>query len=113
MRIKMLLGASVLLLAGCTTNHQLTSAGANVRFVDTQPGSECQRLGEVAGMQSNWLNGVSNESSSMRSAANDLRNKAAEIGGNVIYGVSSPSEGLLASFVPLDSKMVGQVYKCP
>ncbi|MBI6549126.1 DUF4156 domain-containing protein [Xenorhabdus lircayensis] len=113
MRIKILLGVSVLLLAGCTTNHQLTSAGVNVRFVDTQPGSECQRLGEIAGTQSNWLNGVSNESSSMRSAANDLRNKAAEIGGNVIYGVNSPSENLLGSFVPLDSKMIGQVYKCP
>ncbi|OKP01644.1 DUF4156 domain-containing protein [Xenorhabdus eapokensis] len=113
MRIKILFGASVLLLAGCTTTHQLTSAGANVRFVDTQPNSQCQRLGEVTGTQSNWLNGVSNESSSMRSAANDLRNKAAEMGGNVIYGINSPSEGLLASFVPLDSKMVGQVYKCP
>ncbi|WP_340614491.1 DUF4156 domain-containing protein [Xenorhabdus thailandensis] len=112
MRIKILFSASVLLLAGCTTAHQLTSAGANVRFVDTQPGSECQRLGEVSGTQSNWLNGVSNESSSMRSAANDLRNKVAE-GGNVIYDINSPSEGLLSSFVPLDSKMVGQAYKCP
>ncbi|MCC8380279.1 MULTISPECIES: DUF4156 domain-containing protein [Xenorhabdus] len=113
MRIKFLLGASVLLLAGCATNNQLTSAGSGVRFVDTQPGSECQRLGEVAGTQSNWLNGVGSESSSMRGAANDLRNKAAEMGGNVIYGVNSPSEGLLNSFIPLDSKMVGQVYKCP
>ncbi|PHM72059.1 DUF4156 domain-containing protein [Xenorhabdus sp. KJ12.1] len=113
MRIKFLLGASVLLLAGCTTNNQLTSAGSGVRFVDTQPGNECQRLGEVTGTQSNWLNGVGSESSSMRGAANDLRNKAAEMGGNVIYGVNSPSEGLLNSFIPLDSKMVGQVYKCP
>ncbi|PHM70627.1 DUF4156 domain-containing protein [Xenorhabdus kozodoii] len=113
MRIKILFGAAAFLLAGCTTTHQLTSAGTHVRFVDEQPASECQRLGEVTGIQSNWLNGVSNESSSMRSAANDLRNKAAEMGGNVIYGVNSPSEGLLASFVPVDSKMVGQVYKCP
>ncbi|MBC8945024.1 DUF4156 domain-containing protein [Xenorhabdus indica] len=113
MRIKILLGMSVLLLAGCTTNNQLTSAGSNVRFVDTQPGSECQRLGEVTGTQSNWFNGVGNESSSMRGAANDLRNKAAAMGGNVIYGANSPSENLLGSFVPLDSKMVGQVYQCP
>ncbi|CDL81435.1 DUF4156 domain-containing protein [Xenorhabdus szentirmaii] len=113
MRIKLWLGVSVLLLAGCTTTHELTSAGANVRFVDAQPGSDCQQLGEVVGIQSNWFNSASNESSSMRSAANDLRNKAAEIGGNVIYGANSPSENLLASFVPLDSKMTGQVYKCP
>ncbi|CDH05085.1 protein with FAD/NAD(P)-binding domain [Xenorhabdus bovienii str. oregonense] len=116
MRIKILLGASILLLAGCTTNNQLTAAGSNVRFVDTQPGSECQRLGEVIGVQSNWLNGIGNESSSMRNAANDLRNKSAELGGNVIYGANSPlsrTENLLGIFVPLDSKMVGQVYKCP
>lgn len=49
----------------------------------------------------------------MRGAANDLRNKAAAMGGNMIYGANSPSHNLLASFIPLDSKMVGQVYKCP
>ncbi|WP_163435398.1 DUF4156 domain-containing protein, partial [Escherichia coli] len=39
--------------------------------------------------------------------------KAAAMGGNVIYGANSPSQNLLSSFAPLDSKMVGQVYKCP
>ena len=38
---------------------------------------------------------------------------AAAMGGNVIYGVSSPTQGLLSSFVPTDSEMNGQVYKCP
>ena len=36
----------------------------------------------------------------MRGAANDLRNQAAAMGGNVIYGVSRPSHGRLASFLP-------------
>lgn len=67
----------------------------------------------VTGTQSNWLSGVNNESSSLRGAANDLRNKAAEMGGNVIYGANSPTETLLSSFIPTDSKMIGQVYKCP
>jgi len=52
----------------------------------------------------------------MRGAANDLRNKAAAMGGNVIYNVTSPvsvKETYLASFVPLDSKIQGQVFKCP
>ncbi len=62
----------------------MTAAGSQVRFVENQPGSDCQLLGQVAGTQSNWLSGVNNESSSMRSAANDLRNKAAAMGGNVI-----------------------------
>ena len=53
------------------------------------------------------------EGGSMRGAANDLRNQAAAMGGNVIYGISSPSQGMLSSFVPTDSQIIGQVYKCP
>ena len=59
------------------------------------------------------LAGCSDEGGSMRGAANALRNHAAEMGGNVIYGVSSPTQNLLSSFVPTDSQMNGQVYKCP
>lgn len=113
MRIKLLLGATMLVLAGCSTTNQITTAGEKVRFVNVQPDSECQHLGQVTGIQSNWLSGVNNESSSMRGAANDLRNKAAAMGGNIIYGANSPTETLLSSFIPTDSKMIGQVYKCP
>ncbi|CAI2508264.1 DUF4156 domain-containing protein [Serratia ficaria] len=114
MRIKALLGLSAaVLLAGCSNTHQLTAAGQQIKFTDTKPAAQCQLLGEVTGTQSNWLSGNGGEGSSMRGAANDLRNKAAEMGGNVIYGANSPSQNLLSSFAPLDSKMVGQVYKCP
>lgn len=114
MRTTALLGLSAaLLLAGCSTTHQLTSAGQQVKFTDTKPAAECQLVGEVTGTQSNWLSGSNAESGGLRGAANDLRNKAAEMGGNVIYGATSPSQNLLSSFAPLDSKMMGQVYKCP
>ena len=107
MRIKALLGLSAaLLLAGCSSTNELSAAG-------TKPAAECQLVGEVTGTQSNWLSGNGGEGSSMRGAANDLRNKAAAMGGNVIYGATSPSQNLLSSFAPLDSKMAGQVYKCP
>ncbi|ERK07189.1 putative membrane protein yjeI [Serratia fonticola AU-AP2C] len=114
MRIKALLGLSAaLLLAGCSSTNELTAAGQQVKFTDTKPAAECQLVGEVTGTQSNWLSGSGGEGSSMRGAANDLRNKAAAMGGNVIYGATSPSQNLLSSFAPLDSKMIGQVYKCP
>ncbi|MDU7763216.1 MAG: DUF4156 domain-containing protein, partial [Enterobacter asburiae] len=29
------------------------------------------------------------------------------------YGVSSPTQSMLSSFVPTASQMNGQVYKCP
>lgn len=114
MRIKALLGLSAaLLLAGCSSTNELTGAGQQVKFTDTKPAAECQLVGEVTGSQSNWFSGSGGEGSSMRGAANDLRNKAAAMGGNVIYGANSPSQNLLSSFAPLDSKMIGQVYKCP
>ncbi|QCR34885.1 DUF4156 domain-containing protein [Nissabacter sp. SGAir0207] len=114
MRINVFLGLSAaLLLAGCSSTHQLSSAGQQVKFTDSQPSSSCRLVGEVTGSQSNWFSGTGGDGSSMRGAANDLRNKAAEMGGNVIYGATSPSEDFWSSFVPKDSKMVGQVYHCP
>lgn len=115
MHAKFSLGLVVaaLLLAGCSSSNELTAGGQNVRFVEDKPGSECQLLGTATGKQSNWLSGQhGEEGGSMRSAANALRNQAAEMGGNVIYGVSSPTQGMLSSFVPTDSEMIGQVYKC-
>lgn len=117
MRTKFLLSlcAGTLLLAGCNTTQPLSSAGQSVRFTDTQPGNECRLLGQITGTQSNWLSGQGGEGSSMRGAANDLRNKAAAMGGNVIFGAASPiskKESVLSSFVPLDSKIQGQVYNC-
>ncbi len=115
MRINVLPGlvVSVLLLAGCSTTKELDAAGQRVTFTDQQPDKTCQLLGNITGSQSNWLNGAGGEGSSLRGAANDLRNRAAQMGGNVIYGATSPTQNIWSSFAPLDSKMTGQVYKCP
>jgi outer membrane murein-binding lipoprotein Lpp len=47
MQVKYLAGivGAALLLAGCSSSNELTSAGQNVRFVEDKPGSECQLLG--------------------------------------------------------------------
>lgn len=95
MRIKVCAGivGAALLLAGCSTSNELTAAGQSVRFVEDKPGSECQLLGTATGEQSNWMSGQhGEEGGSMRGAANALRNQAAAMGGNVIYGVSSPTQ---------------------
>ena len=116
MHVKYIAGivGAALLMAGCSSSNELSSAGQSVRFVEDKPGAECQLIGTATGKQSNWLSGQhGEEGGSMRRAANDLRNQAAAMGGNVIYGVSSPSQGMLSSFVPTASEMTGQVYKCP
>ena len=116
LHVKYLAGivGAALLMAGCSSSNELSAAGQSVRIVDEQPGAECQLIGTATGKQSNWLSGQhGEEGGSMRGAANDLRNQAAAMGGNVIYGISSPSQGMLSSFVPTDSQIIGQVYKCP
>ncbi|HDU3561785.1 TPA: DUF4156 domain-containing protein, partial [Klebsiella aerogenes] len=108
MQVKYLAGivGAALLLAGCSSSNELTAGGQSVRFVEDKPGTECQLLGTATGTQSNWLSGQNgDEGGSMRGAANALRNQAAAMGGNVIYGVSSPTQNLLSSFVPTDSQM--------
>ena len=105
---------AAMLLAGCSSSNELSAGGQGVRFVEDKPGSECQLVGTATGEQSNWMSGQhGDEGGSMRGAANALRNQAAAMGGNVIYGVSSPTQGVLSSFVPTASTMNGQVYKCP
>ncbi|PCQ19304.1 hypothetical protein CP995_15110, partial [Klebsiella pneumoniae] len=103
-----IIGAS-LLLAGCSSSSDLTAGGEAVRFVQDKPGSECQLLGTATGKQSNWALWAKTVMRVARcgGAANALRNHAAAMGGNVIYGVSSPTQGLLSSFVPTDSEMNG------
>ncbi|MFT8209491.1 MAG: DUF4156 domain-containing protein [Symbiopectobacterium sp.] len=113
MQKRALLGIAVaVLLAGCSTSKELSSAGQSVKFTDKQPGSGCRLVGQVTDSQSTWLTGH-DEGNAQRGAANDLRNKAAALGGNVIYGATSSSESFWSSFAPLDSKLVGQVYHCP
>lgn len=51
MRIKIPGALALLLLAGCTTTNELSSAGSQVRFSEEQPPAECQKLGEVTGVQ--------------------------------------------------------------
>lgn len=96
MHVKYLAGivGAALLMAGCSSSNELSAAGQSVRIVDEQPGAECQLIGTATGKQSNWLSGQhGEEGGSMRGAANDLRNQAAAMGGNVIYGISSRRRG--------------------
>lgn len=109
---KLLLLSAMALSVGCSSTS-LTPAAKQIKFVDAQPGSECQLLGQAVGEKSNWFSGQESESGSMRGAANDLRNKAAAMGGNVIFGAYSPTETFWSGFIPVDSKMAGQVYRCP
>jgi hypothetical protein len=112
-RLILSLATATLLLAGCATTNSLSSAGQQVRIVDQQPDAACQLLGTAEGSQSNWLSGANSDYDSILSATNELRNKAAAMGGNVLYGISGQGHSFLSEFAPLPSNVVGQVYRCP
>ncbi|VCY06487.1 hypothetical protein BANRA_00008 [Klebsiella pneumoniae] len=111
MQVKYLAGivGAALLLAGCSSSNELTSAGQNVRFVQEKPGAECQLLGTATGKQSNWLSGQNgDEGGSMRGAANALRNRGSD-GRQRDLRRQQPTQNLLSSFVPTDSEMNGRL----
>ncbi len=102
MHVKYLAGivGAALLMAGCSSSNELTAAGQNVRFVEDKPGAECQLIGTATGKQSNWFSGQhGEEGGSMRGAANDLRNQAAAMGGNVLLSLIHISAIWLAFFL--------------
>jgi hypothetical protein len=80
-RISLLASA---LLAGCAATP-LHPGAQMVRVTNTEPGSECQFLGDITGNQGNSFTGpfITNENLET-GARNDLKNKAAALGGNLV-----------------------------
>ncbi|MCO6544541.1 MAG: DUF4156 domain-containing protein [Gilliamella sp.] len=118
MSIKKLLFISVamvatLLLGACSSsNYQTTSAGSQVQFIDTKPAASCQLLGKAEGRRSSFFSGLKTHSELIRDAASDLMNKAAAMGGNVIYNAQDTSMQYISDIAPTDAVMVGEVYSC-
>lgn len=104
--------ATAVLIAGCSSTLSLNESAQAVKFTEEKPGADCRFLGQASGEQSNWFSG-NNERGSLRGAANELRNNAAAMGGNVLYNVSSPSQSFWSAFVPVASKLNAEVYQCP
>jgi hypothetical protein len=84
MRRPFLLVAGFALVSGCAA-IPLKKAAGEVRLTNQEP-AECKFLGEVVGSQGNWLVGpfTSNENLEV-GARNDLKNKARELGANVVH----------------------------
>jgi predicted secreted Zn-dependent protease len=105
--------SATLLLSACSnSNHQLTSAGSHVQFIDTKPAASCQLLGKAEGRRSSFFSGLKTHSELIRDAASDLMNKAAAMGGNVIYNAQDTSMQYISDIAPTDAVMVGEVYSC-
>ncbi|MWP49129.1 MULTISPECIES: DUF4156 domain-containing protein [unclassified Gilliamella] len=104
---------ATLFLGACSSsNYQTTSAGSHVQFIDTKPAASCQLLGKAEGRRSSFFSGLKTHSELIRDAATELMNKAAAMGGNVIYNAQDTSMQYISDIAPTDAVMVGEVYSC-
>jgi len=96
-------------LVGCSATHQPDPAAANIPiYSNFSQHDQCQYLGEVIGTEGQFYNYlfISNYNLT-KGARDDLRNKAHQLGGNVIETEITPFQYITSTV------FVGNVYHCP
>ena len=115
---QVLITTCLLFALGCAA-VQLNPAGQKVRFMQAEP-KGCKYVGEATGNQGNFFTGPWTSNANLETGArNILKNKAAEMGGNVVVlltnragqtgSVSREGGGMQQTNVTLS----GTVYDCP
>jgi hypothetical protein len=108
------------LVAGCAATP-LKPGAELVRVTHMEPStSECKWLGDVTGSQGNSFIGQYTTNANLETGArNDLKNKAAALGGNLVVLITervgrTPDFGLEGGPVHrTDVTLTGSVYRCP
>src|SRR4051812_23500838 len=76
--------AAIILLSACSA-IQTTPDSALIELVNDKPQADCRALGEAIGSQGNFFTGnYTSNKNLMIGARNDLRNQAANLGGNLV-----------------------------
>lgn len=107
-------------LAACAPLEP-SAAGRDVRIVTSDPGGTCRHLGDVIGSRGNFLIGGFIPDATLETGArNDLKTRAAALGGNVVVlltqrGVQSGSfDGTDGGYLRQTGvTLTGSVYRCP
>ncbi|MHB0997288.1 MAG: DUF4156 domain-containing protein [Elusimicrobiales bacterium] len=99
----------IVLSSGCAAIPLNPGAG-RVRVVKAEPGKECRFLGEATGHQGGG--GYVSEVNKETGARNDLKNKAAEMGGNTVTILTDRSH-TNAFGKQMSVTLSGSVYQCP
>ena len=103
--------AIVLGVAGCSSTKP-TTQGAAVEIVTEKPVG-CRLLGEVVGSQGNAFSGdFTSDKALMIGARNDLRNKTAAMGGNMVQVQSTLNGTHPYSAGAISSTVVGNAFAC-
>jgi hypothetical protein len=109
----------LVLLSGCVATP-LHPAAESVRVTHIEPKGECKWLGDVTGSQGNSFTGQYTTNANLETGArNDLKNKAAKLGGNLVVLITERTGktgdfGLEGGPVHQTSVVLtGSVYRCP
>ena len=98
------------ILVGCAATS-INPNAVQVRILEKSTDAKCQYIGEAIGSQGNFFTGAyTTDANLQRGSLNDLKNQAADMGGNAIVLVSNTS-GLTAGS-QRNVTSVGNVYKC-
>ena len=99
------------ILAGCSAT-KTTELGSTVLLTNERP-VDCKALGEAVGSQGNsWTGDLTKDADLLQGARNDLRNKAAAMGGNVVHIQALNNSSAFGSMGTTNSTVIGQVYFC-
>ena len=113
-KILLLIGSSVLLLAGCMAKSP-SYGGTQVMVSPDKPPAGCEFLGAVSGEQGNFITGPWTPNRNLEDGAmNDLKNNAAQRGANYVQLInqnSTSTNKLRRS--QMTSYISGNAYKCP
>lgn len=105
--------AIVIMISACSAIN-LERGAELVRVTNREPGRECKFLGDVTGSQGNrFTGGFTSDANLETGARNDLKNKAFDLGGNVVYLLIQRDSQTGDSRDRKNVTLSGNVYRCP
>lgn len=110
---RLALAAAVVALAGCSAKAVAPNA-TGIQLSNERPGASCRYIGEAMGSQGNfWTGDYTSNQNLMEGARNDLRNKAATMGGNYVWVQNVSNAQAHGSLGTSNTTVVGNIYNCP
>ncbi|TQV85184.1 DUF4156 domain-containing protein [Exilibacterium tricleocarpae] len=100
-------------LVGCAAN-KLVPGAERVELVNESPDkARCKYVGEIVGSQGNWFTGdITSNENLVIGARNELRNKAHQLGANLVYIQDMKNTNAYGSLGTTNTTAVGKAYRC-
>jgi len=110
---KILMIACAMAMVGCAAIKPMAGAD-QVRLTNSEP-QGCTFLGDITGNQGNFFTGGYTSNADLETGArNDLKNKAAAMGGNVVYLLTQRAGQTGGGYSGQQTNVTlsGNVYRC-